>query len=180
MIRSHGLISQSNSEFCWNEPTRADSIVQLSRQAKPVAELLRDRTGSLLDIGARSGPALESRPSEVDIYARDLDGEHDYRIDLEGALPIPDKTFDCVVAMDVLEHVDGFHAAFREGLRVSRRWVVIGLPNMGSFVHRLSMVFAGRPATAKYDSRCPHARSSSMVFEARRRGSLHGKCRSRG
>jgi len=81
----------------------------------------------------------------------DLDGAHDYRIDLEEALPMADKAFDCVVAMDVLEHVDGFHAAFREVLRVSRRWVIIGLPNMCSFSHRLSMLFAGRPATAKYD-----------------------------
>jgi SAM-dependent methyltransferase len=119
---------------------------------KLVAELLRHRTGSVLDIGARD-QILRSNLDQTKwrYMSADLDGEHDYRIDLERALPIPDKTFDCVVAMDVLEHVDGLHAAFREVLRVSRRWVVIGLPNMGSFVHRLSMLFAGRPATAKYD-----------------------------
>ena len=70
---------------------------------------------------------------------------------MEDALPLRDGAFECVVAMDVLEHVDGFHTAFREVLRVSRRWVVIGLPNMCSFAHRLSMLFAGRPATTKYD-----------------------------
>ena len=119
---------------------------------KLVAELLRHRTGSLLDIGARDQVLRSNLDLTKWTYmSADLDGEHDYRIDLERALPMPDKAFDCVVAMDVLEHVDEFHAAFREVLRVSRRWVVIGLPNMGSFVHRRSMLFAGRPATAKYD-----------------------------
>jgi SAM-dependent methyltransferase len=117
-----------------------------------VASLLHDRAGTLLDIGARDQVLRSSLDRSKWTYvSADLDGAHDYRIDLENPLPMPDKTFDCVVAMDVLEHVDGFHAAFKEVLRVSRRWVVIGLPNMCSFAHRLSMLFAGRPATAKYD-----------------------------
>jgi SAM-dependent methyltransferase len=119
---------------------------------KLVAELLRHHTGSLLDIGARDQVLRSSLDSTKWTYmSADLDGAHDYRIDLEERLPLPDRAFDCVVAMDVLEHVDGFHAAFREVLRVSRRWVVIGLPNMCSFAHRWSMLFEGQLATTKYD-----------------------------
>lgn len=44
-------------------------------------------------------------------------------------LPFPDGRFDLVVCSDLLEHLDAPGAAMRELVRVSRRWVVVTVPN---------------------------------------------------
>ena len=49
---------------------------------------------------------------------------------LEGRpLPFEDKSFDCVMCMDTLEHVDDPHLLLGELLRVSSKHVIVSLPN---------------------------------------------------
>ena len=49
---------------------------------------------------------------------------------LEGrALPFDDKSYDCVMCMDTLEHVDDPHLLLGELLRVSSKHVIVSLPN---------------------------------------------------
>jgi SAM-dependent methyltransferase len=49
---------------------------------------------------------------------------------LEGRpLPFDDKSFDCVMCMDTLEHVDDPHLLLGELLRVSSKHVIVSLPN---------------------------------------------------
>jgi len=45
---------------------------------------------------------------------------------------IKDNSFDGVVAVDVIEHVENIWAFFRQAFRVSRRFVVIATPNVHS------------------------------------------------
>ena len=45
------------------------------------------------------------------------------------ALPYPDKSFDTVVCLDALEHINDIHSGFRDLLRVSNQYVIISLPN---------------------------------------------------
>jgi hypothetical protein len=86
--------------------------------------------GVLLDVGCRGRElrdALEGRP--IRYVGLDLHPPADVVADLGDGIPLADAEVDVVVALDVLEHVDGIHAAFHELCRVARRHVVIALPN---------------------------------------------------
>lgn len=43
--------------------------------------------------------------------------------------PFPDKTFDVVTCVDVLEHVKDYHKFLIELLRISKKYVIISTPN---------------------------------------------------
>ena len=59
-----------------------------------------------------------------------LDGNLDQLVDLEkGLIPFDSDTFDCVLCLDVLEHIDNIHDVFDELCRVSNHYVIISLPN---------------------------------------------------
>lgn len=91
--------------------------------------------GDVLDVGAdrgRLGRHVGGRYVGVDASAG-----ADVTVDLEEGLPFEDRSFDTVVAFDVLEHLDRAHAVFDELCRVADRWVVVGLPNMYEWHFRL-------------------------------------------
>jgi SAM-dependent methyltransferase len=84
--------------------------------------------GDVLDVGC-SGAAL--REAVTGRYVGiDIAGQPDLVVNLEKEkIPVPDDSFDCVVCSDVLEHLDNLHDTFDELVRVSRRYVLISLPN---------------------------------------------------
>jgi len=54
----------------------------------------------------------------------------DQRFDLEKIpLPFQESTYDCVLCLDVLEHLENIHQVFDECCRVSRQYVIVALPN---------------------------------------------------
>lgn len=85
-------------------------------------------TGQVLDVGCFRRDLKKFVSGEyigVDLY-----GEPDITLDLdEGKLPFADRSFDIAVCSDVLEHLEQIHAVFDEMLRVSRKWVLVSLPN---------------------------------------------------
>src|SRR4051812_26239137 len=104
--------------------TRADKY-------RSVADVLSRRAGSLLDVGARD--RILSRyldASRIQYSSADMSAGHDHQVDLERPLPFESESFDIVVALDVLEHVDRVHGAFDELSRVTRRLLIVGLPNL--------------------------------------------------
>ena len=114
-------------------------------------------------IGRRFAPYLEGRVLDVGCdraALREVLGagsyggvglspDADFKVDLEreGKLPFPDRSWDTVVCLDVLEHLNNLHAMFDEVIRVTKRYAVISLPNnwstarkriargSGSFIH---------------------------------------------
>lgn len=117
------------------------------------AELLATESGRLLDVGARDR-ALAGLldPARFHYESADRAGpEHQHRIDLESGLPFADRSYDWVIGLDVLEHVDRIHAATAELLRVARRGCVLSLPNLASWRHRLRFLRSGHLSTDKYD-----------------------------
>ena len=105
-------------------PTPADRVRHM---AKIFARAL---SGRVLDIGCNVRALPAARP-DLEYVGVDLDGEPDVRLDLERVerLPFDDRSFDVVVCCDVLEHLNNLHHIFGEAVRVSRRYVVISLPN---------------------------------------------------
>ena len=121
-------------------------------RVQTAAALLDGRSGRLLDVGARSkglGALVES--SRLSYFSADVAPGHDFQVDLEKPLPFEDASFDHVVALDVLEHVEKIHAAFRELSRVCRETFLLSLPNMASLPRRLSFLASGSLRTGKYD-----------------------------
>lgn len=110
-----------------------------------VGDMLRGQSGSLLDVGARDRTLLKRLdPARIQYFSCDFGPGHDYSFDLEQPVPLPDRSFDFVAALDVLEHVEAAHAAFSELMRLARRTVFISLPNMNSLKYRLRYLFTGR------------------------------------
>lgn len=86
--------------------------------------------GKVLDVGCDKAVLKKLLP-ELDYVGIDVGGEPDFVVNLEKVdrLPFPDGSFDCVVCADVLEHLDNLHHVFGELVRVSRRHLVLSLPN---------------------------------------------------
>ena len=68
------------------------------------------------------------------------------------ALPFPDRSFDCVVAVTSLCFVDDETAAIKEIVRVARRRFALGLLNRDSLLYRAKSHAAGSYAGARWHS----------------------------
>lgn len=89
-------------------------------------------TGKILDVGADQcflkNYLDENKSSYVGIGMNS--DNLDINVNLESeCIPFPDSTFDCVLCLDVLEHLENIHHTFNELCRVSKRYVIISLPN---------------------------------------------------
>jgi len=92
----------------------------------------------------------------ITYYSADLSSGHDYQFDLEKEIPLASHSFDYVVALDVLEHIENSHQAFRELARLSRQSLIIALPNMATLPRRWSFLWRGNLGTGKYDLQPEH------------------------
>lgn len=97
--------------------------------------------GETLDVGAGNAGATLSKALGRGYHALDIGdsykierederGALNYVADLERSnIPLPDASFDTVLCLDVLEHLDDPHRLYRELFRLSRKHVIISLPN---------------------------------------------------
>ena len=87
-------------------------------------------TESALDVGADKGGLRKWLPDDVRYVAVGFGDGVNVEIDLEkGVLPFSDGEFNCVLCLDVLEHLENIHGMFDELCRVSGNYVIISLPN---------------------------------------------------
>jgi SAM-dependent methyltransferase len=86
--------------------------------------------GKVLDVGCDKA-VLKTLLKDVTYTGIDVGGTPDLIVDLEKVehLPFTDNEFDATVCSDVLEHLDNLHFVFSELIRVTRRHLVISLPN---------------------------------------------------
>lgn len=84
----------------------------------------------VLDVGCFKAPLRELLKTSTYVGI-DFVGSPDIKIDLQkcSRLPFDDGSFDTVICIDVLEHLDNLHTIFKELVRVSNKYVVISLPN---------------------------------------------------
>jgi SAM-dependent methyltransferase len=95
--------------------------------------------GCVLDVGADERYLKQCLPEGTEYMGIGLEGHPDQQVDLEKEnIPFPNSSFDCVLCLDVLEHLDNIHDVFDELCRVTRQYVIISLPNpWASFIHVL-------------------------------------------
>ncbi len=113
----------------------------------------------LLDVGCRDCVLKEHLDGMVQYSGLDLfqnpQGTVDYVHNAEKGLPVESGSFDFVVALDFLEHLNELQAGLVELLRASRKTVIVVLPNAAYVLHRLTFLWHGcfTPQTKKYDLR---------------------------
>ena len=73
---------------------------------------------------------------QVDV---DFQGDVDIELDLDNIdkLPFENRSFDCVCAMDVLEHLENFHFMLDEMVRCSDKFVLVSLPNSAAEIPQI-------------------------------------------
>ena len=104
-----------------------------SREDKPeyvwrkYSQLLK---GLILDVGADECGLKKFLPEGTEYLGIGLGGSVDLKIDLEKEkLPYRKNSFDCVLCLDTLEHLDNLHEVFDELCRVTKKYLIISLPN---------------------------------------------------
>jgi len=105
--------------------------------------------GIILDVGCRDRHAEKYLKGNFKYVGIDISGKPDVIVDLENQkIPFQDNYFDAVICLDVLEHLNNIQDVFDELLRVSKRYVVISLPNCYPSI--LFNVISGREKTKHY------------------------------
>ncbi len=85
--------------------------------------------GRVLDVGCGQRLLAQHLP-DCSYTGVDLSPEADLKLNLDREdLPFPDRSFDCVVATDVLEHLERLHDVFDACCRISARSLLVSLPN---------------------------------------------------
>ena len=105
--------------------------------------------GRVLDVGSRGGRLRRELPPALAYYGLDIIPPADVLANLESGLPFQPRSFDAVVALDVLEHTNNIHRAIAQLCRVSHHYVVISLPNVYEIVSRVRFAL-GKPISGKY------------------------------
>ena len=101
--------------------------------------------GFLLDLQARRGL---TGLAGVDVYDDVTDERFDYvRADVTQALPIPDATFECVIAGEIIEHVPNPDDFLREIRRVLKPGgtLIVSTPNLVSWANRILVPLGVQP-----------------------------------
>ncbi|WP_305909996.1 methyltransferase domain-containing protein [Methylomarinum sp. Ch1-1] len=87
-------------------------------------------TQRVADIGCFQAP-LRTLLQNCDYVGVDMAGDPDIQLNLDclKSLPFQDNEFNCVLCIEVLEHLDNLHLLFDELIRISQRYIIISLPN---------------------------------------------------
>jgi SAM-dependent methyltransferase len=102
------------------------------------------RCKNILDVGADECYLKKWLDADAQYWGIGLGGSVDQSFDLEsGPLPFPDKSFDVVLCLDVLEHLEKIHFVFDELCRVSKQYVIVSLPNCLGFLWRVLTRYGG-------------------------------------
>ena len=94
---------------------------------------------NILDVGCSNNymKILHKNTTGIDIQ-----GNPDIKFNLEkGPIPLKENSFDCVVCLDVLEHLDNLHEVLDQLIKISKRFVILSFPNEIRWLHLLRYTY---------------------------------------
>jgi hypothetical protein len=112
-----------------------------------IASVRRTGSKSVLDVAPPK--SFDIRPhiggatyTGIGLHSRFLkDIEHDLE---KNPYPVKTKSHDMVIMSNILEHLHDPTGAMKEAIRISRKWILISLPNELDIQNRIGILF-GRP-----------------------------------
>lgn len=107
------------------------------RRADAVLSMIPRETESVLEVGCGDGLIINQVGGGINTMGIDISAEALERVSgpcmvgSAGSMPFADKSWDVVVASEVLEHVaaDGYEASLSEIARVARKTIIVTVPN---------------------------------------------------
>ena len=86
---------------------------------------------SVLDVGCSENTLKSYLPENIKYVGIDISGKPDFIVNLEEdkLKMFEDQSFYIVVCTDVLEHLDNIHEIFDDLCRVSKKYIIVSLPN---------------------------------------------------
>lgn len=98
---------------------------------------------SVLDVGSRGCEALSVVPSGVEYCANDLFQNSAGSIDYVGDILAVnfDRTFSCVMALDIIEHVDDPYCLMDKLAVLADKYLLLSLPNIYDVSHKYDFIF---------------------------------------
>ncbi len=129
-------------------------LEELNFSKNAVLEMLHE--GAVLDIGCGDGLLIEKLQqkgltvSGIDISSRAVELCKERNLacvqgDITEKLPYQDASFDTVLLIDVLEHLFQPKEVLKEAFRVSKKQVIISVPNFVSLPARLQVLLGRVP-----------------------------------
>jgi hypothetical protein len=86
--------------------------------------------GRILDVGADNCSLRNFLPAGTEYTGIGLSSAVDMEIDLDKeGLPYKENSYDVVLCLDVLEHLNNLHEIFDQMCMVTRKYLIISLPN---------------------------------------------------
>jgi SAM-dependent methyltransferase len=139
---------------------RQEFVFGADDRAQLIASLVGGPGARVLDLGCRTGALTQHYVEGNDVVGVDVDrtaleraheriGIETVWADVEDALPFPDRSFDVVVAGELLEHLSHPESAVREIARVLRPTgrLVGSVPNAFRLKSRLRFLVGRHPET---------------------------------
>ena len=121
------------------------SLSRTEYVAKKLGKLNRDK---VLDIGCREMILKEHLQGSFDYLGLDYISKKSndpsfINHNLEKGMPDSVGDVDVIVALDVLEHIERIHDVYQEFFSVSKKTIIVALPNMGYYKFRINFLFKG-------------------------------------
>ena len=110
-----------------------------------IERILKNDKGSLLDLGSRDQILKKFLHEKISYTGVDIsiNGNNNLILDLNQKFKFNNESFDFVTALDVAEHLDDPKTFLKECLRVSKKKVLIVLPNVSYYEFRFHFLFKG-------------------------------------
>lgn len=137
-----------------NIPTRTVNIntipIQYILPIREIANLPKDKQFTLLDIGAGVRDIKKFLPKNIQYFSLDCNDNinHNIKLDLNkgsdgyGHIPVKSNTFDIILCLETLEHLQNPQKTMKEILRISKDDAIIflSMPNEYNFWLRLQYI----------------------------------------
>lgn len=102
------------------------------------------KSSSILDVGCSDNDLKKILGNKV--YGIDISGLPDKKVDLEKEMlsHFLDNSYDMVICTEVLEHIDNLYEVMDDIKRVSKKYILISLPNCSDIWRIFNIIFISK------------------------------------